>query len=156
MHVVRHPSWISFKSAHAKVTWHVAYEQKQVSENAEMVSFVFESQHSTSVAPSDSRIFPDCACGNECLHASTWAGPSTGAVVLSKLQQESDIETTDVFGMNWNGDSDAHIDFKNASIVKGCCTKCSFHDTSSDDYGNSAALRPVSYTHLTLPTICSV
>ena len=141
VHVIRHPSWISFKSVDPKFTWHVGSLSTQISNDSDLTSFIYETQHNTgNVAPSNSRIFSSCPCGDSCLHSQTWAGPSTGAVALSALQEDPEVQNIEVFGMNWNGDSDAHIDFKNDSIVTSCCTKCSFHETSSDSYGNQTAL----------------
>lgn len=141
VHVLRHPSWLSFKSVDPKFTWHVGALSNQIPEDAEMTSFIHETQHNTgNMASNNTRIFPSCPCGDSCLHSQTWAGPSTGAVALSVLQEDPAVGSIEVFGMNWNGNEDAHIDFKNSTIVKSCCSKCAFNETSSDSYGNQAAL----------------
>jgi predicted membrane protein len=83
----------------------------------------------------DSAIFAGCACGRSCRQSETFAGASTGAVALSQLQALAEVTRIDVYGMNWQGSSNMHIDFKNTSIVRSCCTKCTFHSTTSNYYG---------------------
>ena len=141
IHVLRHPSWITFKRIDPDITWHVGALADQMPEGAELVSYVFETQHSSgNMASSNARIFPSCNCGDSCLHRGTWAGPSTGAVALSALEEDPGVDSIHVFGMNWNGNEEAHIDFKNSTIVPNCCTKCQFHETSGDGYGNQNAI----------------
>ena len=82
----------------------------------------------------DVRVFPDCpGCGAACDHNATDAGPSTGAVALSALQQDPGIVRIDVYGMNWNGPA-YHLDFVNRTLVPRCCTKCVVHPTASASY----------------------
>ena len=50
------------------------------------------------------------------------------------------VRAIEVYGMNWNGDSSMHADFKNTSIVPRCCTKCTIHATASQAYGAVAAV----------------
>lgn len=141
IHVIRHPSWFTLKQVSPQLTWHVGALSHQIPGDAELVSYVFETQHSSSNMTSrDARIFPSCNCGESCLHRSTWAGPSTGAVSISALEEDPGVRSIEVFGMNWNGDKEAHVDFKNNTIVSNCCTKCYFHKTRGDDYGDQGAI----------------
>lgn len=83
------------------------------------------------------RVFPSChSCGHRCLYNETYAGPSTGAIVLSMLQESDAIDTIVVLGMNWMGSPLVHIDFKHRGIVKECCSKCVIHRTKNSLYGN--------------------
>lgn len=91
-------------------------------------------------APQTSRIFPHCNCGLSCIEnkKDAWAGASTGAVALSVLEGIPDVKKINVYGMNWAGES-YHIDFQNRSLVKACCTTCTFHQTASSAYGSEMA-----------------
>lgn len=140
LHVVRHPSWYSFSRINAPV-WDVAPLDSLMPEDAKFKLYVYESQHEKqNKLNSSTRIFEQCNCGNSCLERKTWAGPSTGAAVVSELQSMPEITRLDVYGFNGMGDESAHIDFANKTIIKNCCTKCKLHKTASDSYGNEAAL----------------
>ena len=84
---------------------------------------------------SDSRIFPSCLNCHTCYQNITFAGASSGAVVLSALQEWSDVEERRL-RYELERDVDMHIDFADRSIVSRCCTKCTIHSTFSDAYGN--------------------
>ena len=113
-------------------------------DSAQVFTPVYEPQYgSDNQLPRNSRIFPNCNCGDSCLERGRFAGPSTGAVALSQLQQIPDVSTIRVFGMNWNGDADVHIDFANRTLVHGCCTKCIFYRTASNRYGSEIAATTV-------------
>ena len=97
--------------------------------------WVYEPQYrENNILWSDARLFPDCPNCPFCYHNQTYAGPSTGAVVLSALQVRQDVRRIDVYGMNWNGDSRMHVDFSDRTLVRRCCTKCVVHSTASPVY----------------------
>ena len=140
VHVVRHPSWYSFSRINAPV-WDVAPMDSLMPDHAALKLYVFEAQHgSYNVLNSSTRIFEQCNCGNSCLESKTWAGPSTGAAVISELQSIPAIQSLDVYGFNSNGDVSAHIDFANKTILTNCCTKCTMHATAGDNYGNETTI----------------
>jgi hypothetical protein len=140
LHVVRHPSWYTFSRINAPV-WDVAPLDSLMPIHAELKLYVYEAQHDDyNKLNSSARIFERCNCGNSCLESKTWAGPSTGAAVVSELQSIPEITRLDVYGFNGMGDENAHIDFANKTIIKNCCTKCTLHKTASDSYGNDAAV----------------
>lgn len=140
LHVVRHPSWYSFSRINAPM-WDVAPFDSLMPEDVQLKLYVYEAQHeSENKLNSSARIFEQCNCGNSCLERKTWAGPSTGAAVVSELQSIQEITQLDVYGFNGMGDESAHIDFANRTIIKNCCTKCTLHKTAGDNYGNEAAL----------------
>lgn len=140
LHVVRHPSWYSFSGIKAPV-WDVAPTDSLMPQDVQLKLYVYEAQHKNeNKLNSSARIFEQCNCGNSCLERKTWAGPSTGAAVVSELQSISDVTRLDVYGFNGMGDESAHIDFANKTILKNCCTKCTLHKTASDSYGNEAVL----------------
>tara|TARA_B100000575_G_C23074098_1_gene618677 strand:+ start:107 stop:856 length:750 start_codon:yes stop_codon:yes gene_type:complete len=135
LRVVRHPSWFTLKHVGAP-TWHVVPTDGLAPKDAEIITGVYERQHTNdNILPDDSRLFPSCFCGDSCLQAKTWAGPSTGGVALSVLQELENVDVINVYGMNWNGPADMHIDFANRTMVRGCCTKCIIHPTANNDYG---------------------
>jgi hypothetical protein len=142
--------------------WHIAPFSSQFPAESTLNSLVFEQQHrATSKADPASRLFPGCRCGTSCYFNQTWAGPSTGAFVLSVLQSSSKVRRIDVYGFNGNGDASAHVDFANKSIVSNCCTKCVFHATASDAYGNSGAIAflgalAVAVSIVTVAVLCCV
>jgi hypothetical protein len=139
LHVVRHPSWYSFSRINAPV-WDVAPLDSLMPEDAQFKLYVYEAQHENeNKLNSSTRVFEKCNCGNSCLERKTWAGPSTGAAVVSELQSMTEVTHLDVYGFNGMGDENAHIDFANKTIIKNCCTKCKLHKTASDSYGNEAA-----------------
>ena len=106
------------------------------------LSLVYESQYGNlNKAPVASRIFPNCKDCRNCSQNQTYAGPSSGALVLSALQEFDAVKIIEVFGMNWHGDRAMHIDFADSNIVTKCCHKCLIHDTRSIKYGNPKALR---------------
>jgi len=137
LRVVRHPSWFTFQHIGAPI-WHVAPTASLLPSDAQLFTPVYERQHAghNLIGP-DARIFPSCDCGPSCLQATTWAGPSTGAVALSVLQEMESVSEIHVFGFNSNGDAKMHIDFANKTLLSGCCTKCTFHPTKGNDYGQN-------------------
>ena len=84
-------------------------------------------------------LFPSStACGDRCdvrLTSSKY-GPSTGAVILSHLDESSSIRDIDVYGMNFTfkGGEHYHMDFQDPSLVPDTCVKCKFHTTPSETY----------------------
>ena len=59
--------------------------------------------------------------------------PSTGAIVISEIQNNSKVKKIDVYGMNFNFKSIYHK--KNeGSIIRKYCEKCIFHETPSSSY----------------------
>jgi len=135
LRVIRHPSWFTLKHVGAP-KWHVAPTDHLAPEDAALVTGVYETQHrGDNIIPLTTRLFPSCFCGDSCLQSQTWAGPSTGGVALSVLQDIENIETISVYGMNWNGPAEMHIDFANQTMVKSCCTKCVVHPTATNEYG---------------------
>ena len=140
LHVVRHPSWYTFSRINAPV-WDVSPLDSLMPKDAQFKLYVYESQHEDdNKLNSSARIFQQCNCGNSCLQRNTWAGPSTGAAVVSELQSIPEIKRIDVYGFNGMGDENAHIDFANKTIIKNCCTKCTLHKTAGDSYGNEAVV----------------
>lgn len=140
LHVIRHPSWWSFKHVSAP-KWDVGYAESELPRDAELVTYVYEAQHTTSnTLLQTARVFPACDCRASCLQASTWAGPSTGAAILSELQGYAEVKKIDVYGFNGMGDPRMHVDFANRSMISGCCTKCHIHRTASTNYGNEGAI----------------
>lgn len=137
LRVVRHPSWFTLKHVGAP-KWHVVPTDALAPSSAALVTAVYERQHGRdNIAPDTTRLFPGCWCGDACLHNQTWAGPSTGGVALSVLQEIRNVETIDVYGMNWNGPAEMHADFANQTLIVDCCTKCVVHPTASNDYGGA-------------------
>lgn len=135
LRVVRHPSWFTLKHVGAP-KWHVAPTNGLAPDDAALVTGVYERQHGhDNILSSDARLFPSCYCNDDCLQSTTWAGPSTGGIALSVLQELENVETIDVYGMNWNGPADMHVDFANRTLITDCCTKCVIHPTASDNYG---------------------
>ena len=83
-------------------------------------------------------VFPGCRkCDekNACKHSSALLGPSTGALVISELEQDKSVSKIHVYGMNWNA-GDWHIDFKDPTLVPECCTKCVIHPTHTNKYND--------------------
>ena len=136
--VIRHPSaW----AAPASCVANVPVEYVAVVPDAPAlpahanVTWVYEPQYGArSRAPADARIFARCARCPMCYHNRTFAGPSTGAVVLSALQERADVRRIDVYGMNWHGNRRMHGDFADRTLVRRCCTKCVVHPTASQWY----------------------
>ena len=92
--------------------------------------------------PSEDTLFPTCAACHQghfqCDHASAKYGPSSGAAVVDALDADPDVETIDIFGMNWSPDSPHqrqwHVDFRAPDLVPQCCEKCTIHSTSTNAY----------------------
>ena len=61
-------------------------------------------------------------------------GPSSGAALISEIDTINSINEIYIFGMNFNGDSKDHLDFKYPSLVKKHCKKCIFHPTPNQGY----------------------
>lgn len=100
--------------------------------------FVHES-HFNNSSQNDEVVFKnciECKVGDmNCNHSFTPHGPSTGTIVIDKLQEWSTIESIDVYGMNWNG-GNHHIDFKQPDMVEKCCSKCTIHKPNDEKYDN--------------------
>ena len=61
-------------------------------------------------------------------------GPSTGAALISEIDTINSIDELHIFGMNFNGGSNDHLDFKYPTLVKNHCKKCIFHKTPNERY----------------------
>jgi hypothetical protein len=72
-------------------------------------------------------------CEYERLHSGAEHGPSTGAAVLSVLEEDPRCEVIHVFGMNWSGPP-THVDFSAPETVARCCGKCVVHPTHGLHY----------------------
>ena len=133
MRVVRHPSAFQPHISCSAPVWYVVTTKGLLPPGAALYSLALEPQYgSSNDLPADARIFSNCsACGANCYSNQTFAGPSTGAVVLSILQSSEAVQSIHVFGMNWKGAPMVHIDFRDPAIVSRCCTKCTFHPTHS-------------------------
>jgi predicted membrane protein len=154
LHVVRKPSALSPKYAIHAPKWYVAPVASMVP-NGALFTPTYEQQYgSRNAAGSDSAVFPGCNCGRSCLQSGTFAGASTGAVALSQLQQLPEVGIINVYGMNWQGSTSMHIDFKNSSIVRSCCTKCAFHATTSNYYGTGLTVVAVLFLVLMGAAVC--
>ena len=144
IHVSRIPSsWPSFCKYDA-IEWYVTpYSSENTPPGANLTIEVYEADTSNNDVPSSLRLFSKCSsCHDECYHnASAW-GPSTGSAVIDYLEYLTTVDRIDVFGMNWRGNS-KHIDFMDPTIVKRCCTKCVFHDTLDDTYGDEYGMNSI-------------
>lgn len=147
--VVRHPSAIDADWIDAPI-WHIAVFPEQAPDvPGEALTLIFEPQYGNeNVASANSRIFPRCGKCDYCYENKTFAGPSSGATVISALQGWPHVKSIDVFGMNWHGDARMHIDFADPQLVKHCCTKCRFHDTLTDQYGGTGVTKLILRTCL--------
>jgi hypothetical protein len=72
-------------------------------------------------------------CIKQKFHGDATSGVSTGTALLSSLENDKDVESINVFGMNFNGGW-WHVDFNDPNLSNICCTKCIFHKTSMDQY----------------------
>lgn len=141
LRVVRAPTSRDPKVFVAAPIWSVSPVESYVPSNAAFATPVFERQYGTrNWIDSTSVIFPSCAPCASCAQAGTFAGPSTGAVALSVLNELPEVSRVDVFGMNWNGPAKIHVDFANRTLVHDCCDKCVFNATESDYYGTGFTL----------------
>ena len=136
-HVSRIPSsWPSLCTYNA-LQWYVTpFDSRDVPPDANRTFEVYETWRGLNSSRNTWRIFNGCeTCNMECYHNASDLGPSTGAVILSYLQANEKVTTIYVFGMNWKSRM-KHIDFVDDTIVRRCCTKCVFHETSDNLYGN--------------------
>ena len=139
LRVMRHPSDPPKVHVDAPI-WHVGPMMSPLWSD-QITTLGYEHQDGArNDAPETNRIFPHCNCGLSCLEnkKDAWAGASTGAIALSVLDGMPEVKKINVYGMNWAGES-YHIDFQNRSLVKGCCTTCTFHQTASSAYGSEMA-----------------
>jgi hypothetical protein len=60
--------------------------------------------------------------------------PSTGTIILSKLQQDPAVSKIDVYGMNWAFSKEQGHARDEATLVKKCCTKCTVHASPTAKY----------------------
>lgn len=61
-------------------------------------------------------------------------GPSSGAALISEIDKIDSIDEIYIFGMNFNGGPQYHLDFKYPFLVKKHCQKCIFHPTPNQGY----------------------
>ena len=144
VHVIRHPSWSSRKNGLEE--WHISPFSDWVPSSAKVKSVVYEAQYGKdNEAPSDQMLFASTCWDwdSTCFMNQTKYGASTGAVVLSALNENLNVKNISVFGMNWNGNQD-HIDFLHPKMVALMCTKCNVHATHTDDYGQGGTVMALS------------
>jgi len=77
------------------------------------------------------KVYNNCIKQN--LHGDATSGVSTGTAVLSSLQDDDNVESINVFGMNFNGGW-WHVDFNDPNLSHICCTKCIFQKTNKEQY----------------------
>ena len=59
---------------------------------------------------------------------------SSGSKLIARLEHDDEVDSIEVYGMNWNfGKKDRHSASEGVTI-NDCCTKCSVHPTESEDY----------------------
>lgn len=139
LRVMRHPSDPPKIHVNSPI-WHVSPRASPMWADDGILTLEYEPQFGPRNDLKEShRIFPSCNCGPSCYARGATAGASTGAIALSVLEEMPEVKRINVFGMNWMG-ADYHIDFKNTSLVRGCCSKCHFHQTASNAYGSEQPL----------------
>ena len=137
VHVTRLPSGLFPLLPYSAEEWYVTVDPDSVAgEDVGVVLPVYErGRRDEGTTAETLKIFPRCtSCGTHCAHNWTVMGPSTGALVLSYLEDVSHVRNIDVYGMNWNGDL-PHNDFRDRTIVRRCCGKCTIHQTPDTVYG---------------------
>ena len=138
-HVVRLPS---AKQPHIPVhapVWYVSPLKHIIPPNASMATVVHEPQYDFEYAHLGVErgiriLFPSCG-DSRCMTDRAFAGPSTGAVILSALSESPDVSKIHVVGMNWNGPAYLHTDFAWRGMIRTCCKKCVIHPTQKARYG---------------------
>ena len=146
IHVIRYPH---FAHVDTLFVWYLYPSISSINKISSLfpIKFipVFEMQYGREHVSKNNKMFSYCDCGKSCYLNNTWAGASSGGIILDILQGIPQIKRVNVFGMNWNGNSNMHVDFRNKSIVSSCCTKCIFHKTSSDDYDNNIYVSNITF-----------
>lgn len=138
IHVKRLPSAFPPLVYYEALEWYVSYTSANVPGDMYKLTLVYEvSRNGQNVLRNTASMFSNCSyCKDgDCRHNRTIHGPSTGGIILSELQADSEVDTLYVFGMNWMGGVD-HVDFADPWIVRNCCTKCIIHETPDNTYGN--------------------
>jgi len=142
VHVIRHPSWSSRKNGLEE--WHIAPFSSWIPVNSKVKTIVYEAQYEeANEAPSDQVLFKSTCFDESCWVNGTKYGASTGAVVLSALNENSKVKNISVYAMNWNGSPD-HLDFLFPEMVPLRCEKCTIHRTHTEDYGQGGTLTALS------------
>lgn len=135
VHVTRLPSGLFPLLPYSAEEWYVTVDPKSVSGEGVVLPVYERGRRDEGTTADTLSIFPWCnSCGTHCAHNWTMMGPSTGALVLSYLEDVPHIRNIDVYGMNWNGDL-PHNDFRDRKIVPRCCLKCTIHGTPDMVYG---------------------
>lgn len=135
VHVTRRPSGLSPFLPYSAEEWYVTVDPTSVSGVGVVLPVYEHGRRDEATTAENLSIFPRCiSCGTHCAHNWTTMGPSTGAVVLSYLEDVSYVRGIDVYGMNWNGNL-PHNDFRDRTIVPRCCGKCTIHKTPDAVYG---------------------
>lgn len=135
VHVTRLQGGLSPVLPYDAEEWYVTVDPSSAPPRAALVLGVYESSRGPqNTVSSTMRLFSRCNPCPHCAHNWTLLGPSTGAIVLSYLQEDSLVHSIDIFGMNWNGDL-PHNDFLDHDIVRRCCLKCTVHVTPDGNYG---------------------
>lgn len=84
----------------------------------------------------DEVYFKGCRhCGEayNCSSSSGKCGASTGTAIIHRLAVSNHVHRIHIFGMNWMGGGH-HFDFRQPTLVRDCCKKCTIHTTSSRSY----------------------
>jgi hypothetical protein len=136
LHVVREPTAMEPRVPVDAPIWDVSPMRSFLRSDAALTSPVYERDYNDAEWTSpNSVIFPSCGICPSCRQANSFAGPSTGALAISELNELDAVNRIDVYGMNWVGAARIHIDFENKTLVQDCCHSCIFHHTASDYYG---------------------
>lgn len=137
IHVTRLPSGLFPLFPYTAQEWYVTVDPSSAPLHANRIIPVYEdARRDEGTVMNTLRIFPTCwECGRHCAHNWTTMGPSTGALVLSYLEDAPHVRFIDVFAMNWNGDL-PHNDFRDKRIIRRCCLKCTIHRTPDTTYGD--------------------
>ena len=60
--------------------------------------------------------------------------PSTGTILLSTLENDPNVSTIDVYGMNWGFHQSQGHSTQEGALVDECCSKCTVHRPARSTY----------------------
>ena len=101
------------------------------------IIYIYEPKYEDrNVLSTSAQLFKNCTVHAPIWQNATYWGPSTGAAILDFLDAQAEVARIDVYGMNWNGNRNMHVDFKYPTAVSKCCNKCVIHPTPTKLYGD--------------------
>lgn len=143
IHAIRHHGTFDFASIYKTPNYsqiipvapnpECVFNSKYLSGKTGLAPLFLFDPRKNNILSSNTRVFKNSTCSEECIPSNSDFGISTGTAVIDALESCNSVNKINIYGMNWNGEHE-HLDFKYPYLVKKYCNKCKIYKTNSNNY----------------------